>query len=165
MSASSLTLRLWLAFVSPLSIFTVVWLVIRHGRGKTFATNADQEARRYLVEQRHFLRLVTRRSIGRDILQACVVRFVKDASARVRDLASVLLWVNETVFPLTCTLLTLVYGCCSITIGYHRLYSHRAFRAALIVRIVLAALGSMAFQGSIKVRLFARLTFNFTDSH
>lgn len=39
-----------------------------------------------------------------------------------------------------------------ITIGYHRLYSHRAFRAAFAVRLVLAALGSMAFQGSIKVR-------------
>lgn len=38
-----------------------------------------------------------------------------------------------------------------ITIGYHRLYSHRAFRANFGVRMVLAALGSMAFQGSIKV--------------
>ncbi|KAF5312206.1 hypothetical protein D9619_002627 [Psilocybe cf. subviscida] len=38
-----------------------------------------------------------------------------------------------------------------ITIGYHRLYSHKAFRAALPVRIVLAALGSAAFQGSIKI--------------
>ena len=39
-----------------------------------------------------------------------------------------------------------------ITIGYHRLYSHRAFRAGLPVRILLAALGSAGFQGSIKVR-------------
>lgn len=38
-----------------------------------------------------------------------------------------------------------------ITVGYHRLYSHRAFRASWPVRIVLAALGSMGFQGSIKV--------------
>ncbi|KAF7307151.1 Stearoyl-CoA desaturase [Mycena indigotica] len=37
-----------------------------------------------------------------------------------------------------------------ITIGYHRLYSHRAFRAKLPVRLVLAALGSAGFQGSIK---------------
>lgn len=40
---------------------------------------------------------------------------------------------------------------CSITIGYHRLYSHKAFRATLGVRITLAILGSSAFQGSIKV--------------
>ncbi|KAF7302757.1 Stearoyl-CoA desaturase [Mycena chlorophos] len=39
-----------------------------------------------------------------------------------------------------------------ITIGYHRLYSHRAFHAKLPVRLVLAALGSAGFQGSIKVR-------------
>ncbi|PPQ78943.1 hypothetical protein CVT25_002394 [Psilocybe cyanescens] len=37
-----------------------------------------------------------------------------------------------------------------ITIGYHRLYSHKAFRAAIGVRVVLAILGSAAFQGSIK---------------
>ncbi|KAG1754924.1 uncharacterized protein EDB91DRAFT_1042259 [Suillus paluster] len=37
-----------------------------------------------------------------------------------------------------------------ITIGYHRLWSHRTFRANLYVRVVLAALGSSAFQGSIK---------------
>ncbi|KDQ31119.1 hypothetical protein PLEOSDRAFT_1092456 [Pleurotus ostreatus PC15] len=37
-----------------------------------------------------------------------------------------------------------------ITIGYHRLYSHRAFRANFIVRAVLALLGASAFQGSIK---------------
>ena len=36
--------------------------------------------------------------------------------------------------------------------GYHRLYSHRAFRAALPVRMFLALLGASAFQGSIKVR-------------
>ncbi|KAF4604906.1 hypothetical protein EYR40_003689 [Pleurotus pulmonarius] len=37
-----------------------------------------------------------------------------------------------------------------ITIGYHRLYSHRAFRASFAVRAVLALLGASAFQGSIK---------------
>lgn len=43
----------------------------------------------------------------------------------------------------------------SITIGYHRLYSHRAFRASLGVRVILAAMGSSAFQGSIKVGFYA----------
>ncbi|KAF9225256.1 hypothetical protein BS17DRAFT_700052 [Gyrodon lividus] len=51
-----------------------------------------------------------------------------------------------------------------ITIGYHRLYSHRAFRASLPVRIVLVALGSIAFQGSVKPRcLRHRLHHRFTD--
>ncbi|KAF8971683.1 hypothetical protein BDZ97DRAFT_2024637 [Flammula alnicola] len=53
-----------------------------------------------------------------------------------------------------------------ITIGYHRLYSHKAFRAAIGVRVVLAILGSSAFQGSIKVRIRClrhRLHHRFTD--
>ncbi|KZP25296.1 hypothetical protein FIBSPDRAFT_918440 [Athelia psychrophila] len=55
-----------------------------------------------------------------------------------------------------------------ITIGYHRLYSHRAFRAGLPVRVLLAALGSAAFQGSIKWCVESRclrhrLHHRFTD--
>ncbi|KJA28511.1 hypothetical protein HYPSUDRAFT_33933 [Hypholoma sublateritium FD-334 SS-4] len=51
-----------------------------------------------------------------------------------------------------------------ITIGYHRLYSHKAFRASLSVRVVLAILGSSAFQGSIKWWcLRHRLHHRFTD--
>ncbi|KAI4528276.1 hypothetical protein K525DRAFT_291292 [Schizophyllum commune Loenen D] len=51
-----------------------------------------------------------------------------------------------------------------ITMGYHRLYSHRAYRAALAVRVVLALLGTIAFQGSIKWWcLRHRLHHRFTD--
>ncbi|KAF9486465.1 hypothetical protein BDN70DRAFT_870009 [Pholiota conissans] len=51
-----------------------------------------------------------------------------------------------------------------VTIGYHRLYSHKAFRAATSVRIVLAILGASAFQGSIKWWcLRHRLHHRFTD--
>ncbi|KAG2155535.1 hypothetical protein DEU56DRAFT_312904 [Suillus clintonianus] len=51
-----------------------------------------------------------------------------------------------------------------ITIGYHRLWSHRTFRANLYVRVILAALGSSAFQGSIKWWcLRHRLHHRFTD--
>ncbi|KAJ7651627.1 hypothetical protein DFH06DRAFT_1207561 [Mycena polygramma] len=51
-----------------------------------------------------------------------------------------------------------------ITIGYHRLYSHRAFRAKFAVRVILAALGSAGFQGSIKWWcLRHRLHHRFTD--
>ncbi|KAG1757208.1 hypothetical protein EDB19DRAFT_1891012 [Suillus lakei] len=51
-----------------------------------------------------------------------------------------------------------------ITIGYHRLWSHRAFRANVYVRVILAAFGCSAFQGSIKWWcLRHRLHHRFTD--
>ncbi|KAF9041780.1 hypothetical protein BDZ89DRAFT_1100041 [Hymenopellis radicata] len=51
-----------------------------------------------------------------------------------------------------------------ITVGYHRLWSHRSFRANFSVRVVLAALGSAGFQGSIKWWcLRHRLHHRFTD--
>ncbi|KAJ7597481.1 hypothetical protein C8J56DRAFT_920193 [Mycena floridula] len=51
-----------------------------------------------------------------------------------------------------------------VTIGYHRLYSHRAFRASFGVRVILAGLGATAFQGSIKWWcLRHRLHHRFTD--
>lgn len=45
----------------------------------------------------------------------------------------------------------------SITIGYHRMWSHRAFRGSYPVRVVLAVMGSSATQGSIKVRVVYHL--------
>ncbi|KAG5637648.1 hypothetical protein H0H81_003725 [Sphagnurus paluster] len=61
-------------------------------------------------------------------------------------------WPPSAV-PLQTLILSFVVwqmGTFGITIGYHRLYSHRAFRASLGVRMMLAAMGSSAFQGSIK---------------
>ncbi|RKO88292.1 hypothetical protein BDK51DRAFT_38036 [Blyttiomyces helicus] len=37
-----------------------------------------------------------------------------------------------------------------ITVGYHRLWSHRAYKATLPLRALLAVMGAMAFQGSIR---------------
>ncbi|ORX40890.1 hypothetical protein BD324DRAFT_647794 [Kockovaella imperatae] len=55
--------------------------------------------------------------------------------------------------------------CFGITLGYHRLWSHHAYEATLPLRIVLAALGSMGFQGSIKWWVLRhRLHHRFTDS-
>ncbi|KAI0067970.1 hypothetical protein BV25DRAFT_1875026 [Artomyces pyxidatus] len=51
-----------------------------------------------------------------------------------------------------------------VTIGYHRMYSHRAFTAPFPIRMGLAMLGTTAFQGSIKFRcLRHRLHHRFTD--
>ncbi|KAF9454214.1 hypothetical protein P691DRAFT_798462 [Macrolepiota fuliginosa MF-IS2] len=41
-------------------------------------------------------------------------------------------------------------SCFGITIGYHRLYSHKSFKASLGLRVVLAVLGTAAHQGSIR---------------
>jgi stearoyl-CoA desaturase (Delta-9 desaturase) len=38
-----------------------------------------------------------------------------------------------------------------LTIGYHRLWSHRSFTARFPLRIVLAAMGTLGFQGSIRL--------------
>jgi len=46
-----------------------------------------------------------------------------------------------------------------ITVGYHRLYSHRAFNASISVRAVLALIGASGFQGSIKVGAHLRLVY------
>ncbi|ODQ68252.1 hypothetical protein NADFUDRAFT_48902 [Nadsonia fulvescens var. elongata DSM 6958] len=78
-------------------------------------------------------------------------------------------WLNATivvlipVFGIVCAFFTplqkktaiwaFFYYCCSgigITAGYHRLWSHRCYKAVLPVRIVLAAIGGAAIQGSIK---------------
>lgn len=55
-------------------------------------------------------------------------------------------------------------SCFGITIGYHRLYSHKSFRACLPLRLLLAALGTAAHQGSIRWWcLRHRLHHRFTD--
>lgn len=51
-----------------------------------------------------------------------------------------------------------------ITVGYHRMWSHRAFRAGPAVRAALAFCGSSGFQGSVKWWcLRHRLHHRFTD--
>lgn len=49
-------------------------------------------------------------------------------------------------------LCVLMYCCCAygITMGYHRLWSHRAFEASLPVRLLLAFFGAGSVQGSIR---------------
>jgi stearoyl-CoA desaturase (Delta-9 desaturase) len=42
-----------------------------------------------------------------------------------------------------------IVGCWGITVGFHRLFSHRSFSSPALVRYVLGALGSMAAQGSV----------------
>ncbi|KAF8527541.1 hypothetical protein BU17DRAFT_39442, partial [Hysterangium stoloniferum] len=45
-----------------------------------------------------------------------------------------------------------------ITVGYHRLFSHRAFQTTMFVKIILAILGAMGCQGAVRHRLHHRFT-------
>ena len=64
--------------------------------------------------------------------------------------AIVLLW-NKAIGPLELTLLIVFYvvTALGITLGYHRMFTHRAFESSRAFRAVIAALGSMAVEGSV----------------
>ncbi|KAH0591074.1 hypothetical protein H2248_001180 [Termitomyces sp. 'cryptogamus'] len=73
-------------------------------------------------------------------------------SVHVAAIVGALYWPPQLVPRATLILCFIIWqlGTYGITLGYHRLYSHRAFRASFGVRVILAAMGSSAFQGSIK---------------
>ena len=52
-------------------------------------------------------------------------------------------------FALALTLVIILFVGHGVTVGFHRLFAHQAFRASRPLKIVLASLGSLAFQGSI----------------
>jgi len=64
--------------------------------------------------------------------------------------AIVLLW-DRAVGPLELALLvsTYVITCLGVTLGYHRMFTHRAFESSRAFRAVIAVLGSMAVEGSV----------------
>jgi stearoyl-CoA desaturase (delta-9 desaturase) len=64
--------------------------------------------------------------------------------------AVVLLW-NRAIGPLELTLLIVFYALTAfgITLGFHRMFTHRAFQSSRVFRAVIAACGSMAIQGSV----------------
>jgi len=64
--------------------------------------------------------------------------------------AIVLLW-NRAVGPLEVALLIVLYmlTALGVTLGYHRMFTHRAFESSRAFRAIVAILGSMAVQGSV----------------
>jgi stearoyl-CoA desaturase (delta-9 desaturase) len=64
--------------------------------------------------------------------------------------AIVLLW-NRAVGPLELALLAALYllTALGVTLGYHRMFTHRAFESSRIFRATVAILGSMAVQGPV----------------
>ncbi|CAG8710728.1 15332_t:CDS:2, partial [Acaulospora morrowiae] len=66
------------------------------------------------------------------------------------------IWLSAILFQL---------GTFGITVGYHRLWSHRAFTARIPLRFALGIWGTLAFQGSIKWWVLRhRLHHRFTDT-
>ncbi len=64
--------------------------------------------------------------------------------------AIVLLW-NRAIGPLELGLLVVLYGLTAlgVTLGFHRMLTHRAFESSRAFRAIIAVLGSMAVQGSV----------------
>ena len=64
--------------------------------------------------------------------------------------AIVLLW-NRAIGPLELSILIGFYvvTAVGITLGFHRMFTHRAFESSPVFRAVVAAMGSMAMQGSV----------------
>jgi stearoyl-CoA desaturase (delta-9 desaturase) len=64
--------------------------------------------------------------------------------------AIVLLW-NRAIGPLELGLLIGLYviTCLGVTLGYHRMFTHRAFEASRAFRATVAIIGSMAVEGSV----------------
>ncbi len=64
--------------------------------------------------------------------------------------AIVLLW-NRAIGPLELGLMVgfYVFTCLGVTLGYHRMFTHRAFESSRAFRAVIAVIGSMAVEGSV----------------
>jgi stearoyl-CoA desaturase (Delta-9 desaturase) len=64
--------------------------------------------------------------------------------------AIVLLW-DRAIGPLELALLIGLYmlTALGVTLGYHRMFTHRAFESSRVFRAIVAILGSMAVQGSV----------------
>jgi stearoyl-CoA desaturase (Delta-9 desaturase) len=64
--------------------------------------------------------------------------------------AIVLLW-NRAVGPLELALMAALYvlTALGITLGFHRMFTHRAFESSRAFRTIIAVLGSMAVEGSV----------------
>lgn len=64
--------------------------------------------------------------------------------------AIVLLW-NRAIGPLELALMVSGYvvTCLGVTLGYHRMFTHRAFESSRVFRAIIAVLGSMAVEGSV----------------
>jgi stearoyl-CoA desaturase (Delta-9 desaturase) len=80
-----------------------------------------------------------------------IVNLIGVALPFVALLAAIALLWNRAIGPLELSLLigTYVITCLGVTVGYHRMFTHRAFESSRAFRAVIAVLGSMAVEGSV----------------
>lgn len=81
-----------------------------------------------------------------------------------------IIFMDESWWLILVSMVMVFLSGVSITAGYHRLYSHRAYNANKIVEVVLLFFGTMAFQGSVfqwahKHRLHHQHTDKEEDPH
>jgi stearoyl-CoA desaturase (Delta-9 desaturase) len=64
--------------------------------------------------------------------------------------AVALLW-DRAIGPLELGLMIALYvlTCLGVTLGYHRMFTHRAFESSRAFRVIIAVIGSMAVEGSV----------------
>ncbi|KAJ3252692.1 hypothetical protein HDU77_005013 [Chytriomyces hyalinus] len=87
------------------------------------------------------------------------------AAMHAAALATLVL-VTPTWQTTTLTVLTIIAGELGITMGYHRLWSHGAYTATPALRILLACMGALGFQGSIRWWVLRhRLHHRYTDDN
>ena len=106
---------------------------------EAFPTTTSQEPRRKVISSPYLHRLQRRHFLLFDVLP------IIGTVAALAFLAVRPLGVTELVLLFSLWLLTGL----GITVGYHRLFTHRTFKAAQPVTIALAILGSMAGQGAV----------------
>lgn len=67
----------------------------------------------------------------------------------IGTIGAVVLWIQQgfPVWPVVLAAVMFSLTMVGVSVGFHRLYSHRSFEATAAARAILAILGSMAFQG------------------
>jgi stearoyl-CoA desaturase (Delta-9 desaturase) len=80
-----------------------------------------------------------------------IINLIGVAAPFVGLIAAVVLLWDRAVGPLELGLLIGLYvvTCLGVTLGYHRMFTHRAFESSRSFRVVVAVLGSLAVQGSV----------------
>ncbi len=82
-----------------------------------------------------------------------VLAFVVTALPPLALALGIWLWVRGSLVPgwpeLASTVVLLALGLLGVELGYHRLLTHRSYRASRGLKIALASLGSIAFQGPV----------------
>jgi stearoyl-CoA desaturase (delta-9 desaturase) len=88
-------------------------------------------------------------NLAADRIFAAVVTFAPIAGAVLAVVLHIKQWYRIGAIEISLMLLMQFLSLVGVEVGFHRLFSHGAYNAHRLVRMSLAALGSMAFQGPV----------------